>query len=181
MIADLLAWLNLGVRWLHVIAGIAWIGSSFYFMWLDARLKADATTPQGVQGDLWAVHGGGFYHKRKYLSVPPDMPDDLHWFKWEAYTTWISGFLLLSLIFYVGADLNLVDRAKADLEAWQAIAIGLGSLVAGWLLGKLFFNAPLRPLRFADHAEGFVALAVTQSGWRRLQGAGAIWNLGNRS
>lgn len=143
MIADLLAWLNLGVRWLHVIAGIAWIGSSFYFMWLDARLKADATTPQGVQGDLWAVHGGGFYHKRKYLSVPPDMPDDLHWFKWEAYTTWLSGFALLGVIYYLGAPTYLIDPSKAALAPWQAVAIGLAFLAGGWLLYDGLCRSPL--------------------------------------
>lgn len=143
MIADLLAWLNLGIRWLHVIAGIAWIGSSFYFMWLDARLKADATTPQGVQGDLWAVHGGGFYHKRKYLSVPPDMPDDLHWFKWEAYTTWLSGFALLGVIYYLGAPTWLIDPSKAALAPWQAAALGLTFLVGGWILYDALCRSPL--------------------------------------
>ncbi|MDP1631725.1 MAG: urate hydroxylase PuuD [Caulobacter sp.] len=143
MTADLLAWLNLGVRWLHVIAGIAWIGSSFYFMWLDARLKADETTPPGVQGDLWAVHGGGFYHKRKYLSAPPDMPEDLHWFKWEAYTTWLSGSALLILIYYLGAPTYLIDPAKADLAPWQAIAIGVGALVAGWAIYDGLCRSPL--------------------------------------
>lgn len=143
MTADLLAWLNLGVRWLHVIAGIAWIGSSFYFMWLDARLKAYATTPQGVQGDLWAVHGGGFYHKRKYLSVPPDMPEDLHWFKWEAYTTWLSGSALLILIYYLGAPTYLIDASKADLASWQAIAIGVGVLTGGWILYDALCRSPL--------------------------------------
>lgn len=141
--ADILAWLNLGVRWLHVIAGIAWIGSSFYFMWLDARLKAGPDTPQGVQGDLWAVHGGGFYHKRKYLSVPPDMPEDLHWFKWEAYTTWLSGSALLVLIYYFGAPTYLIDPSKADLAAWQAIGIGIAFLAGGWILYDALCNSPL--------------------------------------
>jgi uncharacterized membrane protein len=141
--ADLEAWTNLAVRWLHVIAGIAWIGSSFYFMWLDARLKADETTPPGVQGDLWAVHGGGFYHKRKYLVAPPDLPEDLHWFKWEAYTTWISGFLLLTLIYYVGASVYLIDPAKVALAPWQAILIGLGFLVGGWLVYDGLNRSPI--------------------------------------
>jgi uncharacterized membrane protein len=135
--ADLLAWANLAVRWLHVIAGIAWIGSSFYFMWLDASLRATPETPKGVQGDLWAVHGGGFYHKRKYLSVPPDMPAELHWFKWEAYTTWISGILLLTLIYYAGASVYLIDPAKIALAPWQAIAIGTGFLAGGWIVYDL--------------------------------------------
>ena len=144
MIAELVAWANLALRWLHLVAGIAWIGSSFYFMWLDSHLKAPAVPRgEGVAGELWSVHSGGFYHQMKFMVAPADMPEELHWFKWEAYTTWISGFLLLSLIFYVGADLNLVDKAKADLEAWQAIAIGLGSLVAGWLIYDGLCRSPL--------------------------------------
>jgi uncharacterized membrane protein len=143
MLADLEAWLNLSVRWLHVVAGIAWIGSSFYFMWLDARLKADETTPKDVQGDLWAVHGGGFYHKRKYLSAPPDMPEDLHWFKWEAYTTLISGFLLLTLVYYVGATVYLIDPAKLALTPWQAVGLGVGFLAGGWLAYDALCRSPI--------------------------------------
>jgi uncharacterized membrane protein len=143
VIGDWGAWANLAVRWLHLIAGIAWIGSSFYFMWLDSHLKAPAKTREGVAGELWSVHSGGFYHQMKFMVAPADMPEELHWFKWEAYTTWISGFLLLALIFYVGADLNLIDRAKADLAPWQAIAIGLGSLVAGWLVYDRLCRSPV--------------------------------------
>ena len=144
MIAELIAWANLALRWLHFIAGIAWIGSSFYFMWLDSHLKAPAVPRgEGVAGELWSVHSGGFYHQMKFMVAPADMPEELRWFKWEAYTTWISGFLLLSLIFYVGADLNLVDKSKADLESWQAIGIGLGSLGAGWLVYDALCRSPL--------------------------------------
>ncbi|PZQ63975.1 MAG: hypothetical protein DI570_07230 [Phenylobacterium zucineum] len=133
MIAEWGAWANLAIRWLHLVAGIAWIGSSFYFMWLDSHLKPPKVPRgEGVAGELWSVHSGGFYHQMKFMVAPADMPEDLHWFKWEAYTTWISGFLLLSLIFYVGADLNLIDKSKADLSTWQAIGLGLASLVAGW-------------------------------------------------
>ena len=143
MIADWGAWANLAIRWLHLVAGIAWIGSSFYFMWLDSHLKAPAQQREGVSGELWSVHSGGFYHQMKFMVAPADMPEELHWFKWEAYTTWISGFLLLALIFYVGADLNLIDRAKADLASWQAIAIGLGSLAAGWLVYDGLCRSPI--------------------------------------
>ena len=150
MLADLLAWAGMATRWLHVIAGIAWIGSSFYFMWLDASLRAGPDTPKGVQGDLWAVHGGGFYHKRKYLSVPPDMPDELHWFKWEAYTTWLSGILLLTLIYYAGASVYLIDPAKLALSPAQAIAIGTGFLVGGWFVYDALCRAIAdRPKLFA--------------------------------
>nr|MEA2797841.1 hypothetical protein [Phenylobacterium sp.] len=107
------AWANLAIRWLHLTAGIAWIGSSFYFMWLDSHLKAPAEQREGVAGELWSVHSGGFYRQMKFMVAPAGMPEELHWFKWEAYTTWISGFLLLALIFYVGADVNLIDAGRA--------------------------------------------------------------------
>ena len=141
--AEFEAWANLAVRWLHLIAGIAWIGSSFYFMWLDSHLKPGAERREGVAGELWSVHSGGFYRQIKFMVAPSEMPDELHWFKWEAYTTWISGFLLLSLIFYVGADLNLVDKAKLDLAPWQAVGLGVGSLVAGWVVYDGLCRSPL--------------------------------------
>lgn len=137
------AWADLAIRWLHLIAGIAWIGSSFYFMWLDSHLKRPEGAPEGVAGELWSVHSGSFYRQIKFMVAPSDMPDELHWFKWEAYTTWISGFLLLSLIFYVGADVNLIDKAKLPLETWQAIALGLGSLVAGWAVYDGLCRSPI--------------------------------------
>jgi uncharacterized membrane protein len=136
-------WLDLGIRWLHITAGVAWIGASFYFMWLDSHLKPAPDMRKGAAGELWSVHGGGFYHKTKFLVAPEGMPEDLHWFKWESYVTWISGFLLLGLIFYVGADLNLIDQTKADLNRWQAIGIGLGSLAAGWLVYDGLCRSPL--------------------------------------
>ncbi|HKP77659.1 MAG TPA: urate hydroxylase PuuD [Phenylobacterium sp.] len=143
MMDEVGAWANLAIRWLHLVAGIAWIGSSFYFMWLDSHLKKPDPAPDGVAGELWSVHSGGFYRQMKFMVAPADMPQELHWFKWEAYTTWISGFLLLGLIFYLGADLNLIDKAKAELTAWQAIAIGLGSLVVGWLVYDGLCRSPI--------------------------------------
>jgi len=137
------AWANLAIRWLHLVAGIAWIGSSFYFMWLDSHLKAPAQARQDVAGELWSVHSGGFYHQTKFMVAPAGMPDELHWFKWEAYTTWISGFLLLALIFYVGADVNLIDAGRMALSRWQAIALSLGTLVAGWLVYDGLCRSPL--------------------------------------
>lgn len=126
-------WLNLIIRFAHLITGIAWIGASFYFVWLDNHLE---TPPQdkadkGIGGDLWAIHGGGFYEVAKYKLAPPVMPKNLHWFKWEAYTTWLTGFLLLSLMFYVGAESYLIDKRIADLTQFQAIMLGLGSIVVG--------------------------------------------------
>jgi uncharacterized membrane protein len=128
---DLAAWLNLCLRWFHVIAGIAWIGASFYFVWLDNNLEPPKTADEGVKGELWAIHGGGFYNSRKFLAAPPRMPETLHWFKWEAYTTWLSGFGLLCVIYYWGAATYLVDPGKVHLTSWQAIAIGLGFIVGG--------------------------------------------------
>ncbi len=133
---DLAEWLSLVLRWLHMITGIAWIGSSFYFIWLDNSLtapKSDEDVKSGVAGDLWAVHGGGFYHKKKYKVAPAHMPEHLHWFKWEAYFTWMSGFLLLALVYYYGAEMFLIDRAKMDFAPWQAILTGLGFIVGGWI------------------------------------------------
>jgi len=143
MTFDVLGWANLAVRWLHLTAGIAWIGSSFYFMWLDSHLKPPVQPRDGVSGELWAVHSGGFYQKQKFMVAPPEMPAELHWFKWEAYTTWISGFLLLSLIFYVGASLNLIDESKLALAPWQAIGVGLAFLGGGWLVYDGLCRSPL--------------------------------------
>jgi uncharacterized membrane protein len=141
MTIDFAEWLNLAIRWLHLTAGIAWIGSSFYFVWLDNHL----TPPVGgeASGELWSVHGGGFYHNQKYQVAPSQMPDRLHWFKWEAYFTWISGFSLLVLIYYVGAQSFLIDPAKAALSPAEAIAIGLAALVVGWLCYDLLCRSPL--------------------------------------
>jgi uncharacterized membrane protein len=132
MMVDWAEWLNLAIRWLHLTAGIAWIGSSFYFVWLDNHLVPPATGQ--ASGELWAVHGGGFYHNQKYSVAPAHMPDDLHWFKWEAYWTWISGFSMLVLVYYVGASSFLIDPAKPLLSAPQAIGVGLGALAGGWLV-----------------------------------------------
>ena len=126
-------WLNLVIRFAHVITGIAWIGASFYFVWLDNHLETPPAekAEKGIGGDLWAIHGGGFYEVAKYKLAPPQMPTTLHWFKWEAYTTWITGFLLLSLMFYVGAESYLIDQRVANLTQMQAILLGLGSIVIG--------------------------------------------------
>ena len=126
-------WAQLAVHWVHVITGIAWIGSSFYFMWLDSHLRPPVVPRDGVSGELWSVHSGAFYQQHKFAVAPAEMPEQLHWFKWEAYSTWISGFVLLSLIFYVGAETNLIDHGKLALEPWQAILIGLGAMAGGLL------------------------------------------------
>ncbi|HEV7815210.1 MAG TPA: urate hydroxylase PuuD [Janthinobacterium sp.] len=133
-----LEWLNLILRWLHIIVGIAWIGASFYFVWLDNSIRPPAPDSElarkGVSGELWAVHGGGFYNPQKYLVAPAELPKKLHWFKWEAYWTWMSGFALLTVAYYFNAQAMMTDRSVADIGSWAAVGIGLGSLVAGWLV-----------------------------------------------
>jgi uncharacterized membrane protein len=132
-------WLNLGVRWLHFIAGVAWIGASLYFVMLDMSLappQNPADAKRGVFGELWAVHGGGFYQSQKFLVGPKGEPlsEHLHWSKWEAYTTWLSGMALLAIIYWYGANAYLVDRSVMELSVPAAIAISAGSLVVGWLV-----------------------------------------------
>ncbi|MEM8690577.1 MAG: urate hydroxylase PuuD [Pseudomonadota bacterium] len=128
------AWLEFAVRWLHVITAIAWIGSSFYFIALDLGLNRDRDFDTGADGEQWQVHGGGFYHIQKYLVAPEKMPDDLIWFKWESYATWLSGFALLALVYYLGAEFYLIDPAVMDLLTWQAVAISVASLAVGWVI-----------------------------------------------
>lgn len=137
------AWVEFAVRWLHVITAIAWIGSSFYFIALDLGLRKAPDMPEGVHGEEWQVHGGGFYHIEKYLVAPARLPEHLTWFKWEAYGTWISGFALLVLVYYLGAEFYLIDREVADLPVWAAIAISVASLVFGWIAYDLICKSRL--------------------------------------
>ncbi len=130
-------WLTFAVRWLHVITAIAWIGSSFYFVALDLGLKKHPGLPPGAHGEEWQVHGGGFYHIQKYLVAPANMPEHLVWFKWESYVTWLSGFGMLCLVYYAGADLFLIDPNVLDVTKPVAIAISLGSLAFGWIVYNL--------------------------------------------
>jgi uncharacterized membrane protein len=146
MDAYFVEWLSLLGRWLHLIAGIAWIGASFYFVWLDNHLLAPAlksSNDAGVGGELWAVHGGGFYHSQKYRVAPATLPGTLHWFYWEAYTTWLSGFFLLSLLYYGHAEAYLIDPSVAALSKPGAIAIGLSFLIGTWLVYDLLCRSPL--------------------------------------
>ncbi|HUN90663.1 MAG TPA: urate hydroxylase PuuD [Burkholderiaceae bacterium] len=139
MEAYIVDWLNLAVRWLHFTAGIAWIGASLYFVMLDNSLRKPvkaSDVARGVHGELWAVHGGGFYCSQKFLAGPLGEPlsEHLHWSKWEAYTTWLSGIGLLAIIYWAGADGYLIDRSVREMSAPVAIAISAGSLVGGWLV-----------------------------------------------
>lgn len=134
----LLDWANLLLRWLHVIVAIAWIGASFYFVWLDNHLlkpEAPELKAKGVDGELWAVHGGGFYNPQKYMVAPPNLPQHLHWFYWESYWTWMSGFALFVLLYLFNAESFLIDRqVHAWAAPWQAVLAALGFLAAGWLV-----------------------------------------------
>jgi uncharacterized membrane protein len=147
-------WLNLLLRWAHFIAGIAWIGTSFYFVALDFSLKRHAGLAPGVAGEAWEVHGGGFYHVQKYGVAPADMPPDLIWFKWEAYLTWVTGFLLLIVQYYLNANAFLIDPGIMPLDPWQAVSISLASLVVGWFAYDALCRSAL------GRHEGWLALAV---------------------
>ena len=131
--AVLWEWVMAAARWTHVITAIAWIGSSFYFIALDLGLYRDRNLASGADGEEWQVHGGGFYHIQKYLVAPEAMPGHLVWFKWESYATWLTGFLMLVLVYYMGAELFLIDPTVLDLSVWQAVGISAASLVFGWL------------------------------------------------
>ncbi|MBB97522.1 MAG: cysteine desulfurase [Rhodobacteraceae bacterium] len=128
----LLDWASFAIRWLHVITAIAWIGSSFYFIALDLGLNRDISGP--ADGEEWQVHGGGFYHIQKYLVAPDQMPDHLTWFKWEAYSTWLTGAALLMVVYWAGAELFLIDQSKTSLPTWAGILISAASLTIGWLV-----------------------------------------------
>lgn len=134
-------WIGFAARWLHVITAIAWIGSSFYFIALDLGLNRDIEGP--ADGEEWQVHGGGFYHIQKYLVAPEAMPEHLTWFKWESYSTWLSGAALLAIVYWVGGELYLIDAAKADLALWQGVLISAASLAVGWLIYDTLCKSPL--------------------------------------
>ena len=130
-------WLSFAVRWLHVITGIAWIGSSFYFVALDLGLRQRPGLPAGAFGEEWQVHGGGFYHIQKYLVAPAEMPEHLTWFKWESYATLLSGFALLAIVYYAGASLFLIDPNVLDVSVTVGILISLACLASGWIVYDL--------------------------------------------
>ena len=167
-------WLAFAVRWLHVITGIAWIGSSFYFVALDLGLKKVPHLPPGAYGEEWQVHGGGFYHIQKYLVAPERMPEHLVWFKWESYATWLSGFAMLAIVYYAGADLFLVDRTVLDIPAWAAIVISLAVAVGG--LAVLRQPLQVAAGREPDAADG----AAVPASWWRWPGATRMSSAGGR-
>jgi uncharacterized membrane protein len=172
-------WVSLVVRWIHLITGIAWIGASFYFIHLDASLRRWAGLPAGVGGEAWQVHGGGFYRMQKYLVAPAELPKDLTWFKYEAYSTWLSGFVLLGLIYYLSADLYLIDRSVLDVPVWAAILISVLSLALGWVIYDQLCRSRLGANTALLCALGFVFLVAASWGYTQVfSGRGAYIHAG---
>ena len=182
MEAYVLDYLNFAVRWLHMIAGIAWIGASLYFVWLDASLlppKDQASRDLGIGGEVWALHGGGFYRAQKFKVAPPELPAPLHWFKWEAYTTWLSGFALLVLLYYVQADIYLIDKSVMDLTRGTAIMLGLACLLFTWLAYEGMCRSGLGRNEPALALVMFVLLGLLAYGLTRVfSGRGAFIHFG---
>lgn len=182
MAAYIVDWLNILGRWVHFVTGIAWIGASFYFIWLDNHLEApkdSADDARGVGGELWSVHGGGFYHAQKYRVAPEVLPETLHWFKWEAYTTWLSGMFLLALIYWYGADVYLIDRSVLDLSPAAAVAAAILVLAAAWIVYDLLCRSPLGRSEGALATVLFVLIAVLAWGLCHIYGGrGAYMHFG---
>ena len=155
----LLDWGNLLLRWTHLIVGIAWIGASFYFVWLDNSIvppEDDRLKELGVGGELWAVHGGGFYNPQKYLNAPKMLPHNLHWFYWESYATWLTGFSLFTIAYLFNPNIMLVDKHVMDLSANMAVIAALAYLAAGWLV----YNGICQLLGVGEKADKKVAIVV---------------------
>ncbi|MCQ0093453.1 urate hydroxylase PuuD [Roseovarius sp. M141] len=172
-------WLAFAVRWLHVITAIAWIGSSFYFVALDLGLRKVPHLPVGAHGEEWQVHGGGFYHIQKYLVAPENMPDHLTWFKWESYATWLSGAAMLMIVYWVGAELYLIDPSKADLSTFQAILISAASLSIGWLIYDFLCKSGLGEKPTFLMVLLFVLLVAMAWGYNQIfTGRAALLHLG---
>ncbi len=175
----LMEWLEFAVRWVHVITAIAWIGSSFYFIALDLGLHRDRNLASGADGEEWQVHGGGFYHIQKYLVAPDSMPSDLVWFKWESYSTWLSGAALMILVYYLGAELYLVDPNVLEMPIWVGILISIGSLAFGWVAYDLICKS-----KFGDENTRlmlllYVILVVMAWGYTQVfSGRAALLHLG---
>ncbi|HHH26890.1 MAG TPA: hypothetical protein ENK57_00860 [Polyangiaceae bacterium] len=170
-------WFALTFRWLHIVFGAAWIGASFYFNWLNNHIRPveDGEPPKGVDGELWSVHGGHFYQVVKYKVAPEKLPKILHWFKYEAYFTWITGATLLALVYYLEPRAYLIDRSVYDLHPHVGVAIGVATLAAGWLVYHLLCKSPLgrHPVPFA--LVGFVLLTGVAFGLSQIFGARAAY------
>ena len=166
-------WANLLLRWSHLVAGIAWIGTSFYFIALDLSLRRRDDAPEGVTGTAWEVHGGGFYRVEKYAVAPPSLPEHLTWFRWEAYLTWLTGFALLVVQFYLDAPAWLIDPAVMSLVPWQAVAISVGSLAAGWVAYTLLCRSKVGANTVVLAAAVFVLFVAATWGYTQVFSARA--------
>jgi uncharacterized membrane protein len=172
-------WLSFAVRWTHVITAIAWIGSSFYFIALDLGLRKTPSLPPLAHGEEWQVHGGGFYHIQKYLVAPDFLPEHLTWFKWESYFTWLSGFMLLIVVYYFGADLFLIDKHVLDVPAWAGILISIGSIVVGWYIYDFLCKSPIGESTWGLMLALFVVLTAASYGYTLLfTGRAAMLHMG---
>ncbi|WP_460159501.1 urate hydroxylase PuuD [Pseudomonas sp. S3_H09] len=177
MEAHMLEWLNLSVRWVHMITGVAWIGASFYFVWLENNLNR-VNPRSGLAGDLWAIHGGGIYHLEKYKLAPPSMPDNLHWFKWEAYFTWMSGIALLCVVFYWNPTVYLLAPGSS-LSGPEGVALGLGSLLVGWFVYSFLCDSALGKRPALLGVILFVLLIAAAYGFSKVfSGRGAYLHVG---
>ncbi|MEE9320298.1 MAG: urate hydroxylase PuuD [Granulosicoccus sp.] len=180
--AYILEWFSLLGRWVHMITGIAWIGASFYFVWLDNHLQAPklaSDDERGVGGEIWSVHGGGFYHAQKYRVAPPELPSTLHWFKWEAYTTWISGMFLLALLYWYQAEIYLIDPATMPLSKPVAVLLGFATVVVGWLAYDALCKSKVG--QNESLMAGIMLLLLTMVAWGLCQlfsGRGAYMHFG---
>lgn len=179
MLAFLLDWLNLLLRWSHFVLGVGWIGASFYFIWLDLSLRKREHMNPGVSGTSWQVHGGGFYHVEKYTVAPERLPEDLHWFVWEAYLTWLTGFALLVVQYYFNATAYLIDPSVMPLTPWQAIGISAGSLAVGWLIYDGLCRSPVgeRPVLLATAVFVLILAGAWMFG-HVFSGRGALIHVG---
>ena len=178
-IAIMWDWIGFAVRWVHVITAMAWIGASFYFIALDLGLRKVPHLPAGAFGEEWQVHGGGFYHIQKYLVAPENMPEHLIWHKWQSYSTWLSGAALLMVVYWAGAELYLIDPAKADLSIFQGILISAGSLMLGWLIYDFLCKSQLGNRPTALMLLLFVLLVAMAWGYNQVfTGRAALLHLG---
>ncbi|MFK7859066.1 MAG: urate hydroxylase PuuD [Granulosicoccus sp.] len=178
----ILEWLSLLGRWVHLVTGIAWIGASFYFVWLDNSLQAPklaSDEERGVGGEVWSVHGGGFYHAQKYKIAPPELPDTLHWFKWEAYTTWITGMFLISLMYWYQAEIYLIDPGVMDLSKPVAVLLGMLTLLVGWIVYDFLCKSPIGTHEAKLSAAMFVFVSLAAWGLCQIfSGRGAYLHFG---
>ena len=158
--AHLMEWLNLVVRWAHVVLGIAWIGASFYFIFLENSLNRTKDLRDDLAGNLWAIHGGGFYYIEKYKGAPERLPEKLHWFKYEAYFTWLTGVFLLILVYYMNAKSFMVDPAISNISPGTGVMIGIGSLVVGWFIYDQMCKSPLFEKSKLFGLTGFIILVI---------------------